>query len=639
MIEDKFDLTYYSGMDMYSDGDVEEELLSAAADKENSVEAQLMKGNSWAHLYHLSPVRENILDWYDFDPKGSLLEIGSGCGALSGLFCSRVDHVVAIELSKRRSAINATRNEKYDNLKIMLGNFEDIRIEEKFDYVTLIGVFEYSICYINSEDPFMDMLKRVKSFLKPGGKLFIAIENKYGLKYFSGASEDHSGRLFDGIENYAAVDRVRTFSRKTLEKMLKKAGFTDNAFYYPMPDYKLPSEIYSDEHLPSFGSIRNACTAYDRDRYELFDERLAFDSICEDEMFEDFANSFLVISSNEGQDEAAYTSEKVLYAKYNRMRAPEYQISTRIIEGKDGTKRVEKTALRPEAEAHIDRLEKNYELLSRTGTLPDQVCPIELHSCGGGRAVFPFIKGEGLSRQVDEKLCKPQKAIEILHHVLDRIYPETDGGLLDFVETDDFKSVFGDDTASIRNMKCHEISNVDCILSNFVIPEGAAGEKIICLDYEWVFDFPIPADYLKYRTLFYYYSENQAYFQKYICEKDFLAEFGIDETAAHAFAAMDDHFQQYVHGAGHRYMYMKNYARTVTNIGKNFQNNEPWFQSVMSDLNRLNHTIGPNRRDLVSCHIKMHRKSEAAERWKYRFAHPGSSAKSLIKKIIGRGKR
>ena len=84
--------------------------------------------------------------------------------------------------------INVTRNEEHDNLTVMLGNFEDIRLDEKFDYVTLIGVFEYSICYINSDNPFMDMLERAKSFLKPGGKLLIAIENKYGLKYFAGAT-------------------------------------------------------------------------------------------------------------------------------------------------------------------------------------------------------------------------------------------------------------------------------------------------------------------------------------------------------------------------------------------------------------------------------------------------------------------
>lgn len=88
MLEDKLDLTFYAGQDLYSDGDVEEELLQAVQ-KPDTIEETLLTGNSWPHLYHLSNIRENILDWYNFNPEGTLLEIGSGCGAVTGLFCKR----------------------------------------------------------------------------------------------------------------------------------------------------------------------------------------------------------------------------------------------------------------------------------------------------------------------------------------------------------------------------------------------------------------------------------------------------------------------------------------------------------------------------------------------------------------------
>lgn len=296
MIEDKLNLTYYCGEDLYSDGDVEDELLEAVSHPED-IEELLLNGSSWPHLYHLSNIRWNLLDWYDFDKNGTLLEIGSGCGAVTGLFCEKVSHVTAIELSKKRSMINATRNKDYDNLEIMVGNFKDIKLDQKFDYVTLIGVFEYSIYYVGGEDPFNEMLARAKSFLKPGGKLIIAIENKYGMKYFAGATEDHTGVTFDGIQNYNGVNRVRTFAKKTITKMLEDAGFDNNVFYYPMPDYKLPTEIYSDYKLPTAGSIRQAAASYDRPRMELFNENYAFDAVCEDGMFPEFANSFLIFSS------------------------------------------------------------------------------------------------------------------------------------------------------------------------------------------------------------------------------------------------------------------------------------------------------------------------------------------------------
>jgi SAM-dependent methyltransferase len=292
-VEDKLNLKYYGGTDLYSDGAVEDELLEAVQSKEKREEL-LKKSSDWAHLYHLSNIRENLLEWYDFDKNATLLEIGSGCGALSGLFCEKVSKVTAIELSKKRSLINATRNEEYDNLEIYVGNFEDIELNQKFDYVTMIGVFEYSICYISSENPFMEMLKRAKDYLKENGTLIIAIENKYGLKYFAGAREDHTGECFDGIQGYNGVDRVRTFSRKGIEQMLEAAGFKDNQFYYPIPDYKMPNEIYSDSYLPSQGSLRSTEFSYDRDRYVMFEESLVYDSLCNDDMFPEFANSFLI---------------------------------------------------------------------------------------------------------------------------------------------------------------------------------------------------------------------------------------------------------------------------------------------------------------------------------------------------------
>lgn len=294
-MDNVLNLTFYSGEDSYSDGDIEEKLLEIVKNNDDYYDV-LCNNSDWTYLYHLSPIRENLLEWYDFKPEGSLLEIGSGCGALTGLFCSKVSRVVGIDLSKRRSMINAYKNKKYDNLEIYVGNFKDITIEEKFDYVTLIGVLEYSCYYIGGQDAFSEMLRRAREYLKPDGTLIIAIENKYGMKYWAGAKEDHTGALFDGIVGYQGVDRVRTFSKNTLELLLVNSGFSNNVFYYPIPDYKLPSEIYSSKRLPHAGSLRGMNRSYDRDRYDLFNEDMAFDSVCEDNMFEFFANSFLVFS-------------------------------------------------------------------------------------------------------------------------------------------------------------------------------------------------------------------------------------------------------------------------------------------------------------------------------------------------------
>ncbi len=294
----KMNYTFYSGTDTYSDGAIEDRILEIARSGRD-VEEELTGGNDWAVLYHLSPIRENLLEWYDFGggngQKRSLLEIGSGCGAVTGLFCRKVNRVVAVDLSKKRSLINAARHRDADNLEIIVGNFEDIHIDEKFDFVTLVGVLEYSIYYINSDDPFVDMLKKAKSYLKPGGQLIIAIENKYGIKYWAGAPEDHTGKMFDGIMGYDGVDRVRTFSKTGLEKLLRDAGFENLAFYFPLPDYKMPTQIYSEKGIPSHYPIASNTPNYDRERMNLFNEEKAMNDLISEGLFEQFANSFLVI--------------------------------------------------------------------------------------------------------------------------------------------------------------------------------------------------------------------------------------------------------------------------------------------------------------------------------------------------------
>ncbi len=297
-VEAALNLKFYKGEDLYSDGDVEDRIL-ALCESGRPMQEILMENNDWPILYHLSDVRENVLEWYDFDPEASLLEIGAGCGAITGLFCRRVKRVVCNDLSKRRSTINATRNGEKGNLEIYVGNFEDLRLDEKFDYVTLIGVLEYSGYYIQSREPYQAMLERVQGFLKPGGKLIIAIENKFGLKYWAGAAEDHTGGFFDGIGGYAGNPGVRTFSKAEITRLLQKAGFTKNEFYYPMPDYKLPTAVYSDAFLPQKGMLSDITVSYDRDRYVMFDEAAAYEALTEDGQFPYFANSFLIISSRE----------------------------------------------------------------------------------------------------------------------------------------------------------------------------------------------------------------------------------------------------------------------------------------------------------------------------------------------------
>jgi 2-polyprenyl-3-methyl-5-hydroxy-6-metoxy-1,4-benzoquinol methylase len=302
-------LDYYTKEDgvNYSDGSIEDKILNIyqGGNAKIKIDNMLADNPSWPEICHLSEERKNLLSWYDFKDTASLLEIGSGWGALTGLFCEKVDKVTAVELTKKRAEITAYRHKEKSNLTVIAGNIDRIQIKKKFDYVTSIGVLEYAGKYTNSENPYFDFLLKLKSFLKDDGRLIIAIENKFGLKYWSGVREDHAGGLFESLEDYPEDRGVRTFGKKGINDLLKRAGFRHIDFYYPLPDYKLPDELFSDQYLPSTNhNIRAAIMPfidYSQKREYLFNEKLVSDNIVKEGQFGFFANSFLIFARKEGE--------------------------------------------------------------------------------------------------------------------------------------------------------------------------------------------------------------------------------------------------------------------------------------------------------------------------------------------------
>lgn len=295
------DYSCYTGEDLYADGS-EEELLRIVQNCEPEEYNRVIgEKNTWPILYHLSNIRGNIVEWLPINKEDTVLEIGAGCGAITGTLAEKAGKVECIELSRMRSLVNANRNKQYDNIHIKVGNFQDVEktLEEKYDYITLIGVFEYASSYIKSEHPFEEFLRIIKKHLKEDGKIIIAIENKYGLKYWAGCKEDHVGQFFAGIEGYVGIEHVRTFSKKELKEIAEKTGLGKIRFYYPYPDYKLPLTIYSDERLPQEGELTNNLRNFDNDRMVLFDESRVYDNLIRDGLFELFSNSYLLVLEKE----------------------------------------------------------------------------------------------------------------------------------------------------------------------------------------------------------------------------------------------------------------------------------------------------------------------------------------------------
>lgn len=531
---------FYPGEDLYSDGNVEDLLLDAV---QNGYQEKLLRGSKeWAFLYHLSPERENLLEWYPFEPEAEILEIGSGCGALTGLFSKKAKKVTCIELSEKRSLINAYRNASCENIEIVLGNFQDIRLEKKFDYVTLIGVWEYSGLYVSEEQPYVAMLERAKEYLKPNGKIIIAIENKMGMKYFNGSFEDHTGKLFSGINDYVSVKNVRTFSKPEIERIFEQVGIEEYSFYYPMPDYKLPKAVYSDIKLPRAGELRYFNENYDRERYYFFNDAAAHDQVCEDGMFDYFSNSFLIICGEKKGENS--------FAAYNRLRKKEYRIATEIRE-RAGKKTVLKRALGPEAKEHIIRQKENE--LKWKGILP------KLEYAEGKllEDVYevPFIEGEDALVYLYEWRNNPEMFIAKMKELIANFL--TPEGLVPFEMTKEYEAIFGREVP--LNAKCLKVTNIDLTLSNLKISEN----RLSNFDYEWVFDFPVPWEYVLWRMAVQTYDRYATYLNKKITQLTFFERLGIDCKNIDTYNRMDSNFTDYVFGKNKAEDYLKNYQKNA----------------------------------------------------------------------------
>lgn len=373
-------LTWYKNEDQYSEGSVEDSIIDIIENTEPEVySAALLEQFSWPVFYHLTHLRKNILNWYPFESSSHLLEIGCGMGALTGMFCDFCEKVTAVELSKRRARATQLRCREKENLEILVGNLNDIEWTNRYDYITLIGVLEYQNKFTNSKQPFLDFLIKIKGLLNPGGKLFIAIENKFGLKYWCGAPEDHSGIPFDGINQYRFTkEGAKTFSKAELKQLLKQAGLSNMKFYYPLPDYKLPNLIFSENYLPKENDLLRMVPYYFPNNQTLVaDETKLYQELIQNQTFEFFANSFLVECSTEELEHS-----KVDFISCSTQRMPEYRIHT-LIE-KEG--KVRKMGCSKQVIKHLKESDENLIKLEKRGI------PVVKHLWQDGEAICNFVQ-------------------------------------------------------------------------------------------------------------------------------------------------------------------------------------------------------------------------------------------------------
>lgn len=526
-------LDYYTEKDFYSDGDVEDEILDIVR---NNIDIDALEDKKYPILYHLSDVRANIINWYPFDEGASALEIGAGCGAITGALCSKLGHVVSVELSKRRATINYERHKTVDNLDIYVGNLNDMHFGQKFDYAILNGVLEYAGSFTNTEHPYADFLRNIREYLTDDGKIIIAIENKYGLKYFAGAPEDHTDSFFLGLNDYDGNPNVRTFAKSELEQLLRECGLSYIDFYYPYPDYKFPNEIFTADTLKECGYGKDYYNL-NGDRYLLFDEVRVARGLVNENVMDVFSNSFLVVASAcELKKE-----DKIIYAKVNNDRHKQFKIMTTISESDSG-RIVRKKPISESAAPHIEAMIRQSHRSVSAQSENSNGMIMENVPSDSERDYFEYryIEQPTLTQTIKEYIrCGyTDKIIDELCRLFMTAFPSVEK--VDYA-TEEFRNVFGTEvTGDLED--CISDVNIDLICDNVFKLEN----KYVVIDCEWVFPFYIPVSFVKWRTINELYCKCNS-LNSLITKAEMLKCFGIPEDKGDVFAAWNYYFcEKYV---------------------------------------------------------------------------------------------
>ncbi|WP_277409249.1 hypothetical protein [Lacrimispora xylanisolvens] len=199
--------------------------------------------------------------------------------------------------------------------------------------------------------------------------------------------------------------------------------------------------------------------------------------------------------------------KKINFVKYNKTRREAFQIRTSLVE-ENGLPYVEKTALTAEGIPHIRSFEEKYKNLTEQNQ-GLHVADVTVSS-DGTTARFAFLKGETYAEILGRQIVNGKVPEASLEDGISMILKVHDDYMTPFHITPEFEEVFGvlpDTAEQIRRDWAFKHSNIDCLFENIMMTEDGP----YCLDYEWVFSFPVPVNFIKFRVLYYFMSSIKAF--------------------------------------------------------------------------------------------------------------------------------
>lgn len=229
---------------------------------------------------------------------------------------------------------------------------------------------------------------------------------------------------------------------------------------------------------------------------------------------------------------------KIIYSKFSSERAEKFQIRTDILKNGNDLY-VRKVPTSKESFEHINHMRKTYDVsqdIFRNSFIQYNKCSLD-----GSFLYLEFVKGITLENLLLSYV--EQNDLERVFSLINKFIDEIGRSFSKerFEQTDEFCEVFGSISID-KEMMASTYLDIDMIFSNIVIEN----DKWYVLDYEWVFDFPVPFNFVVYRCIHQF---------GLVCsdinpqiEQQLFSHFNIDEKEQEIYFSMELSFQNYVKG-------------------------------------------------------------------------------------------
>ena len=271
---------------------VEQLLRRLEADPDTDLNALIQEYKNLFYLKNLFYGRETIVTALDIGRTDRVLEVGSGCGAVTGKLCEAAGLVTCVDMSSDRSRVNAIRHKNLDNLGILVGDYAGISasLTEKYNVITMLGTPEENRVYKGFS---WDLRMYIDTFgknLAEGGCMYLALDNKLGMRYLSGGKRETDRQYFQAINTN---DNTR-YTKHDIERIVEECGYTVDRWIYPYPDHILPRTFYTDDRLPKRGELSEQIQDFESNHLYLFSEGDLYNELIDAGIYDAFATSFLV---------------------------------------------------------------------------------------------------------------------------------------------------------------------------------------------------------------------------------------------------------------------------------------------------------------------------------------------------------